>query len=230
MQVESVNENTCIIYFGEVISEDTAHLIQKAVVRLRHALGVILLDIVPSYTSILVCFDLTKTDRFDIKAKINQALIESSDDISVNNDSLLIEIPVYYGSEVALDLNEVSQLTQRTPQQVIDIHSSKEYRVYAIGFSPGFSYLGSLDPKIIVPRKSKPRLKVPTGSVGLADNQTAIYPSSTPGGWQVIGRTPLTMLDWQSETLTKLNMGDRIRFKPINRDEYQDLGGTFDGI
>lgn len=230
MRVESVNENTCIIYFGEVISEDTAHLIQMAVVRLQHALGGILLDIVPSYTSILICFDLTKTDRFDIKSKINQALVGSNNNVSVNSDSSLIEIPVYYGSEVALDLKEVSQLTKLTPQEVINIHSKKEYRVYAIGFSPGFSYLGSLDPQIIVPRKSKPRLKVPTGSVGLADNQTAIYPSSTPGGWQIIGRTPLTMLDWQSETLTKLNVGDRICFKSISKNEYQDLGGTFDGV
>lgn len=230
MRVESVNENTCIIYFGEVISEDTAHLIQMAVARLRHALGEILLDIVPSYTSILICFDLTKTDRFDIKSQINQAVVGSNNDISVNSDSSLIEIPVYYGSEVALDLKEVSQLTNLPPQEVINIHSQKEYRVYAIGFSPGFSYLGSLDSQIVVPRKSKPRLKVPTGSVGLADNQTAIYPSSTPGGWQVIGRTPLTMLDWQSKTLTKLNVGDRIRFKPISKNEYQDLGGTFDGV
>ncbi|PMH44892.1 allophanate hydrolase [Vibrio sp. 10N.286.49.B3] len=230
MRVEVINENTCIIYCGERINEETSHQVQTVVNCLYQSLGSILIDVVPSYTSILLCFDLDKTDYFDIKQRIHHAINEANATSLLDREHQLIEIPVYYGLEVAYDLEAVSQLTQLTHEEVINIHLGREYRVYAIGFSPGFSYLGSLDKRIVVPRKAKPRLKVPTGSVGLADNQTAIYPSSTPGGWQIIGRTPIAMLDWQSKNLTKLNVGDRIRFKSVSKTEYHDLGGTFDGV
>ena len=104
----------------------------------------------------------------------------------------------------------------------------RTYRVYAIGFSPGFAYLGITDQRIALPRKATPRQKIPTGSVGIAGSQTAIYPSATPGGWQIVGRTPQRMIDWDSDSLALVSVGDRVRFRSIDRQEYLDLGGSLD--
>ncbi|MFD2177907.1 5-oxoprolinase subunit PxpB [Veronia pacifica] len=225
MRIEAVNEQTLIVYFGDRIDDKIAADVNRAIFQVREHLGDLVTDMVPSYNSILISFNLHRTDRFDIIKRIRLALNTNTDQTSENTHHQVVEIPVYYGEEVALDLADVCQQTGLNSETVINIHSEREYRVYAIGFSPGFAYLGSLDDAIVVPRKSTPRLKVPTGSVGLADNQTAIYPSSTPGGWQIIGRTPLDMVDWNSESLAKVNVGNRVRFCPINRDEFLKRGG-----
>ncbi|MDD1794450.1 5-oxoprolinase subunit PxpB [Enterovibrio sp. ZSDZ42] len=230
VRIEAVNEQTLIVYFGDKIDEAIAADVNHAIFQIRQALGALITDIIPSYNSILVSFDLAQTDRFDIIKRIKFALSTQANTETDNSDNVLVEIPVYYGEDVALDLTDVCTKTGLDADAVIKLHSEREYRVYAIGFSPGFAYLGSLNDAIIMPRKSTPRLKVPTGSVGLADSQTAIYPSSTPGGWQIIGRTPLDMLDWDSETLARVNVGNRVKFCPIDKETYIKLGGVFDEL
>ncbi|MDF2186674.1 5-oxoprolinase subunit PxpB [Grimontia hollisae] len=225
-RIESVNEQTLIVYFGDNIDEAVAANVNRAIFQVRESLGDLVTDMIPSYNSMLVGFDLSRTDRFDIIKRIRLALASNSSEINDRSDNQVVEIPVYYGEEVALDMPDVCEKTGLDSASVIKRHSQREYRVYAIGFSPGFAYLGSLDDAIVVPRKSTPRLKVPTGSVGLADNQTAIYPSSTPGGWQIIGRTPLNMVDWDSDSLAKVNVGNRVRFCPVDRDEFLKQGGV----
>ncbi|CZF83084.1 Kinase A inhibitor [Grimontia celer] len=225
-QIEAVNEQTLIVYFGDRIDDAIAADVNLAIFQVRESLGDLVTDIIPSYNSMLIGFDLNRTDRFDIIKRIRLALESNTDAVTNNNDNQVVEIPVYYGEEVALDMSDVCEKTGLDSKSVIKLHSEREYRVYAIGFSPGFAYLGSLDDAIVMPRKSTPRLKVPTGSVGLADNQTAIYPSSTPGGWQIIGRTPLNMVDWDSESLAKVNVGNRVRFCPIDKDEFLKQGGV----
>ncbi|WP_325895351.1 5-oxoprolinase subunit PxpB [Grimontia sp. NTOU-MAR1] len=225
-RIEAVNEQTLIVYFGDRIDDAIAADVNHAIFQVRESLGDLVTDIIPSYNSMLIGFDLNRTDRFDIIKRIRLALESNTDAVTNNNDNQVVEIPVYYGEEVALDMSDVCDKTGLDSESVIKRHSEKEYRVYAIGFSPGFAYLGSLDDAIVMPRKSTPRLKVPTGSVGLADNQTAIYPSSTPGGWQIIGRTPLNMVDWDSESLAKVNVGNRVRFCPIDKDEFLKQGGV----
>ncbi|WP_158162749.1 5-oxoprolinase subunit PxpB [Grimontia hollisae] len=225
-RIESVNEQTLIVYFGDNIDETVAADVNRAIFQVRESLGDLVTDMIPSYNSMLVGFDLNRTDRFDIIKRIRLALESSTSEINDRSDNQVVEIPVYYGEEVALDMPDVCEKTGLDSASVIKLHSQREYRVYAIGFSPGFAYLGSLDDAIVVPRKSTPRLKVPTGSVGLADNQTAIYPSSTPGGWQIIGRTPLNMVDWESDSLAKVNVGNRVRFCPVDRDEFLKQGGV----
>lgn len=225
-RIESVNEQTLIVYFGDNIDETVAADVNRAIFQVRESLGDLVTDMIPSYNSMLVGFDLNRTDRFDIIKRIRLALESSTSEINDRSDNQVVEIPVYYGEEVALDMPDVCEKTGLDSASVIKRHSQREYRVYAIGFSPGFAYLGSLDDAIVVPRKSTPRLKVPTGSVGLADNQTAIYPSSTPGGWQIIGRTPLNMVDWDSDSLAKVNVGNRVKFCPIDREEFLKQGGV----
>lgn len=140
----------------------------------------------------------------------------------------LIRIPVYYGEEVALDSTEVEQLTGLAFEEICRLHQSQIYRVYAIGFAPGFAYLGSTAEELHVPRKISPRLTVPKGSVALADNQTAIYPASSPGGWQIIGRSPVEMIDWHREPPMLVKAGDRVEFYAISREEFISLGGDLD--
>ncbi|WP_283132426.1 5-oxoprolinase subunit PxpB [Enterovibrio norvegicus] len=226
LKIEAVSEQSLIVYFGDTIDEAIAANVNRAIFQVRRELDDVVTDIVPSYNSMLVCFDLNQTDRFDIIKRIKHALASNAEDLSDSSDNVVIEIPVYYGEEVALDMADVREKTTLDAETVIKLHSERQYRVYAIGFSPGFAYLGSLDDAIVMPRKSTPRLKVPTGSVGLADNQTAIYPSSTPGGWQIIGRTPLSMLDWKSRNLARVNVGNRVKFCPIDKQEFLAQGGV----
>ena len=187
-----------------------------------------MIDLVPSYTSVLVCYDANRTDRFGIASRLRKALSEGEQEAPDESASSTIELPVYYGDEVGLDLDEVCDYSGLSRDEVVRIHSEQTYRVYAIGFSPGFAYLGITDQRIALPRKATPRQKIPTGSVGIAGSQTAIYPSATPGGWQIVGRTPQRMIDWDSDSLALVSVGDRVRFRSIDRQEYLDLGGSLD--
>lgn len=228
MRIEPVNENTCIVYFGDRISDETADRIQQATQQIRKTMADVITDLVPSYTSILVCYDLERADRFAITHRLRQVLEQHAALGTPGTPHQTVELPVYYGPEVALDLDDVCEFAGLPEDEVIRIHSQSTYRVYAIGFSPGFAYLGSTDQRIAIARKSTPRLKVPSGSVGIAGNQTAIYPSSTPGGWQIVGRTPRRMIDWESDSLALVQVGDRVRFRPIDREEFIELGGHLD--
>lgn len=225
MRIEAVNENSCMVYLGETIDERVADQVKRAVDRIRAELAELVVDLVPSYSSVLVSYDLRRADRFLIQARLRAALAPRGDAAGTAAPGREVELPVYYGPEVALDLEEISRHAGLSPDEVIAIHSQTRYRVYAIGFSPGFAYLGNTDPRIAMPRKATPRLKVPTGSLGIADTQTAIYPSSTPGGWQIIGRTPARMIDWASDSLALMEVGDRVRFRPVGREEFLELGG-----
>ena len=228
MIIEAVNESTCIVYFGDRISDDIAGQVKWATEAIRQNLSDLVIDLVPSYTSVLVCYDADRTDRCGIASRLRKALSQSEQEAPDESASSTIELPVYYGDEVGLDLDEVCDYSGLSRDEVVRIHSEQTYRVYAIGFSPGFAYLGITDQRIALPRKATPRQKIPTGSVGIAGSQTAIYPSATPGGWQIVGRTPQKMIDWDSESLALVSVGDRVRFRSIDRQEYLDLGGSLD--
>lgn len=230
MNIQSVNECSLIICLGDEITPDIADKVKRAGEIIRTSFGDVLVDMISSYTSILVTYDVSKIDNLSIKGKLKKLLEckDLSDEHPTLNNEIIL--PVYYGPEVALDLQEICEFSGITAPEVIEIHSNTPYRVYAIGFSPGFAYLGNIDSKISIPRKTTPRLKVPSGSVGIADTQTAIYPSNTPGGWQIVGRTPLKMIDWNSESLALMEVGDKVRFEPISRERFIELGGSFDEL
>lgn len=133
----------------------------------------------------------------------------------------IVSIPVLYGGEVGPDLEYVAKHHGISPEEVIQIHSKNDYLVYMIGFAPGFPYLGGLDERIATPRKKTPRLQIAAGSVGIAGNQTGVYPLETPGGWQIIGRTPRKLFLPNQSPPTLLQSGDTIRFVPITPEEYK---------
>lgn len=226
--IDMVSNHACLLTFSQVISEATSNYIALVTQKLTGLDGII--DLVPSYTTLLVVFDDDEYDRFAIFKTLRQS-IEAVDpnDFSLN-DQRDVVIPVYYGKEVGPDLEDVAKHCQLSINEVIKRHSETVYRAYAIGFTPGFAFLGNTPDELHVPRKTTPRLKVPVGSVAIAENQTAVYPSVTPGGWQIIGRTPVNLIDWGSENLALIAMGDAVRFEAISRDEFLVQGGQLDGF
>ncbi len=137
----------------------------------------------------------------------------------------IVEIPVCYGEEFGPDLQYVAEYNNLTTDEVIAIHSNGEYLVYMIGFAPGFPYLGGMSESIATPRRKSPRMSIPAGSVGIAGMQTGVYPIATPGGWQLIGNTPVELFRPLDNPPTLLQSGDRIRFYPITRREYEEYKG-----
>ena len=226
--IEMVSNQACLLTFSQVISEATSNYIAQVTQHLVKLAGIV--DLVPSYTTLLVVFDDDHYDRFAIFKTIRQT-IEAIDpnDFSVK-DQREVVIPVYYGKEVGPDIEDVASHCKLSIDEVIKRHQETTYRAYAIGFTPGFAFLGNTPDELHVPRKTTPRLKVPVGSVALAENQTAVYPSVTPGGWQIIGRTPVNLIDWGSKNLALIAMGDSVRFEPISRDEFLVQGGQLDGF
>ncbi|WP_252179698.1 5-oxoprolinase subunit PxpB [Endozoicomonas sp. 4G] len=227
MNICRVNENSVIVYFSDTISPDTADAIARVIPVIRQELGSCLVDMIPSYTSILISFDPVVIGLKAFVEELKQALVVAEHSGPNLTTADVIKLPVYYGPEVSLDAEEVSAHTGLSFDQIVDIHSSTLYRVYAIGFVPGFAYLGNTDQRIAIPRKKTPRLKVPQGSLAIAEQQTAIYPRPSPGGWQIIGRTPVGLIDYQSENLTVFKMGTKVKFTPVSKEKYLELGGVF---
>ena len=137
-------------------------------------------------------------------------------------------LPVYYAPEAGIDLESLAERAGLPISEVIDLHAGAEYRVYAIGFAPGFAYLGEVDERIAAPRLATPRASVPRGSVAIADRQTAVYPSVSPGGWNLIGRCPVPMFDPDAQPCMPVAVGDTVRFEPISRERFLTLGGDLE--
>ncbi len=159
-----------------------------------------------------------------VKAQLEEVLEKLDFDCAY--EAHIVEIPVCYGGEAGPDIEHVAQVHQLTVEEVIALHTQGSYLVYMIGFAPGFPYLGGLSEKLHTPRRETPRTAIPAGSVGIAGMQTGVYPIETPGGWQIIGRTPLQLFDWNSEAKTLLKCGDIAKFYPISYAEYQRLKET----
>jgi KipI family sensor histidine kinase inhibitor len=168
---------------------------------------------VPGYASVLVPINPL---RLEIDRAIDRLapLVDSLASVGPGEAGKLVEVPTRYGGENGPDLEEVAARHDLSRSQVIELHASVEYRVYMLGFAPGFAYLGRLPKAIATPRRATPRTSVPAGSVGIADDQTGIYPFETPGGWQLIGRTELRLWDVDHEPAALLAPGDRVRFIP----------------
>ncbi len=216
--------DSIIIYFSDFISKENASIVQYNYVLLKNLENRGIIDITPSYTSILVHYDLNCFTSKSIVDFLKQHLclkIEKEKD-----ESRAVEVPIYYDLEVGFDLQRISDLSGIGIEEIIDIHSSTLYSVYTIGFLPGFAYLGEVDAKIATPRLETPRRKIAKGSLGIADKQSAIYPIQSPGGWNIIGRTYLDMFDKNLEGFSYLNVGDRVKFKPISKDEFLTNGGV----
>lgn len=225
MKVVAVSENTLLIVGEQCINDENTSRIRQLTSTLQQAFSSVIIDIIPAYASIHITFNVLIIS-VDIFIKKIEKIISDTEIIAPRvSAKKIIDIPTYYGDEVALDLSLLANNLQLSVEDIIRIHSEKIYDVYAIGFSPGFAYLGHVDTRIASPRKQEPRKKVAQGSVGIADQQTAIYPTDSPGGWQIIGRTPLALLDYSREPLSIFTVGDQVKFIPISKKEYCALGG-----
>ena len=191
------------------------------------------IELAPAYTSVTVFFDpivvakaaKTRDTVFDwLAAHIHASVAEVADSgRKLGSASRTVEIPVSYDSEFAFDLDHVAQTAGLSPAKVIDLHSSAEYRVACIGFVPGFPFLTGLPRKLATPRRDVPRKEIPPGSVGIGGAQTGIYPLRSPGGWNLIGRTPLRLFDPARNPPVLLRAGERVRFRKITRDEFESF-------
>lgn len=224
MQIKVASVDSVILYFGETISKEVSLKVKTAYRLLKDSSPDGLIEIIPSYTSILISYDVFKFDFNSIKKSLEKCLNDLT--IIAENDSKIITIDVYYGSEVGLDLQRVASMTHNTIDEVIQIHSSKIYDVYAIGFLPGFAYLASVDESIVTPRLETPRKSIPKGSVAIADNQTAVYPQNSPGGWNILGRTTFELFDKSLESLSLISIESKIKFNSITKEQYLAQGGS----
>jgi KipI family sensor histidine kinase inhibitor len=207
-RITPLGDSAITITFGDEISEELNECVVSETLRVRRARIPGVHDVVPSYAALGVHYDPSRISYTDLVARIN-SLPAVSQDRYVQDASQTHIIPVTYDGE---DLAEVASRCGLSAEQVIEIHTSREYRVFVIGFVPGFAYLGRLDERLVLPRRDSPRKRVPAGSVAIAEAQTGIYPSATPGGWHLIGRTDVTMFDPRREKASLLAVGDRVRF------------------
>jgi inhibitor of KinA len=175
-------------------------------------------DVVPTYRSVAIYYDPLRTDSAALMTLIEREAGVPAPDSSVA--SAPVRIPVCYGAELGPDLAVVAAFGNMSEEEVVRLHTAATYRVFMLGFVPGFAYLGIVDQRIAMPRRSAPRVRVPVGSVGIAGVQTGVYPAETPGGWQLIGRTPTKPFDPAREPPFLMKAGDSVQFYPIDRAEF----------
>ena len=190
------------------------------------------IELAPAYTTVALFYDPIRAieagapveDIFSwFEQRIGDAISNAKNASAHSIPSTTVEIPVCYASEFAFDLDDVARRTDLEPNEVIALHSSTEYRVHCVGFTPGFPFLGGLPPKLAAPRRETPRTEIPAGSVGIGGKQTGIYPVKSPGGWNIIGRTPLRLFDPKRNPPVLVRAGDGVRFRPISREEFDQL-------
>jgi KipI family sensor histidine kinase inhibitor len=223
MQFKVASVDSLIIYFGNEISQDISLKVKKAFKNIRDLKDDGLIEIIPSYNSIFITYDIFEYDFNTLKEKMRSSInLDSLDEV----EEKIITIDVYYGKEVGFDLEDISIKTSLSINEIISIHSNKLYDVYAIGFLPGFAYLGSVDKKIAMPRLSSPKKIIPKGSLAIADIQTAVYPQNSPGGWNIIGKTAMELFDKKHKYLSPLSVGNKVKFNPITKEEFLNQGGV----
>jgi KipI family sensor histidine kinase inhibitor len=215
------SDQSLLVYFGHEITLQAHERVRRLLrlLELEPIAGV--RNVHPAYCSLLVKFDALKLQHAELEAILRKYL-ERLEEVSLP-EPRQVEIPVCYGGEYGPDLSDVAAMHGMTAAQAIEIHSSTSYLVYFLGFVPGFAYLGELPEALVTPRLAAPRRRVPAGSVGIAGSQTGVYPFATPGGWRLLGRTPMAMFRTDREALSLLSIGDRVRFTPISREQFAAL-------
>ena len=221
MRMTPASDSALLVRFGESISLEAHRRVIALYQAFERRRDDRIRNLHPAYATLLIDFDPLSATHHELENLVLSLSSELEGPEIWGTEP--IEIPVCYEAEFAPDLENVAQYLRMTPEQVVSLHASGEYRVYFLGFSPGFAYLGGLPQALRVPRLETPRTHVRAGSLGLAGEQTGIYPNDSPGGWQLIGRTPERMFDPSQDPASRLRPGDRIRFKRIGRGEFEQL-------
>ena len=222
-QLTTAGENALMLYFDQRIDPQISARVQQACQLIRLELADDLFDLLPSYASVLIGFNPLTTDVYRVKAQLQHCLKQLTDNTAQSGKC--VELPVYYSAESGPDLALIASQKQLSTDEVIRLHQAQSYRVYAIGFAPGFAYLGEVAPQLQMPRLSTPRARVPKGAVAIADRQTAVYPAASPGGWNLIGLCPVPMFTPGAEPAMPVAVGDEVRFVGIDKAEFLRLGG-----
>lgn len=223
-RIESAALDTLTLRLFDSIDERNMPWLLAAAERIRDSFGSALIDLVPSYSTLMISFDLLQLDERQARSRIRGAL----DDLQPLDDGrsgTIHQIPVWYDASVGPDLPVLARQRSLSEADLARMHCERDYRVFALGFAPGFAYMGLVEPQLVAPRLSTPRQRVPAGSVGIAERQTAIYPLVSPGGWNLLGRTPAALFDRQRDGYSLLAPGDRVRFIAIDHAEFIRLGG-----
>lgn len=227
--VAPLGDQSLFVTLGEDISPDTHRLVRTLTEGLENRQFPWIDEIVPSYTGVAVYYDAYKLySEFPDASPYGTAATSLSEFISTlkeetTTEERIVEVPVCYGGDYGPDLSVVAEENGLKEEEVITLHSSINYLVYMLGFAPGFPFLGGMDERIATPRKESPRLRVPSGSVGIAGSQTGVYPVDTPGGWQLIGRTPLVLFNAEETPPSYIQPGDRVKFYSVSPEEFKRL-------
>lgn len=220
--ISPVGNRAISIDFGQVIDPTINRHIRQTIERIKALQLEGIIELVPTYCALLVEYDAMLYSYSEI-CNIIEPTLEEGMTNTTNELVTVVEVPTVYGGEFGPDLSFVASHNHLSEDEVISIHSGTDYLVYMLGFIPGFTYLGGMDPRIATPRLSSPRTLIPAGSVGIAGEQTGTYPSDSPGGWQIIGRTPVTMYDMSKAQAALLKAGDYVRYVPIDESEFHRI-------
>lgn len=221
MRFRAASDQALLVYLGEEIGLSTHERVVRLLRLLQREPLPWVRNLQPAYCSLLVSFDACQVEHAQVEATL-RGYEARAEKIALRKPRR-VEIPVCYGGEFGPDLETVAAAHGLKTERVIELHSSPTYHSYFLGFAPGFAYLGDLPEALATPRLATPRKKVPAGSVGIAGKQTAVYPFATPGGWNLLGRTPLQMFRVDRETMGLVDVGDEVRFYAITREEFAEL-------
>lgn len=220
-KINLISDSSIEILFPNEINKDINKKIRMLTKVINEKIGDDIVDIIPAYHNILINFDCLKTDPRVFYKEIKKIVANPLDEEIYKKE--IVEIPVCYEKPFNFDIQDVCRANNLSKEEVIKRHTFPEYLVYMIGFTPGFPYLGGMDNSISTPRKQQPRTSIPAGSVGIAGSQTGIYPVESPGGWQIIGRTPYNLFDPYRNPAVLIEAGQYIKFKSITKDEFKSI-------
>lgn len=213
-------ESTILIEWPQIISMEILNDIRIFVAKIESKNNENILELNFIYCSLLIIYN-SKNNCFNEIKNTLISLYANEENVPVKSEKILWHIPVCYDEKFGIDLSYLSSEKKLSVEKIISLHSSVDYTVYGIGFLPGFLYLGELSDKLYFPRRNFPRINVPKGAVAIGAKQTGIYPQSSPGGWHIIGNTPISLFDVKKETPCVITPGDEIRFKAITKEEYE---------
>ena len=219
-RISPMGDSAVVIGVGDEIGVKTHDRVRTLIHQLETHPPDAMIEYIPAFTNVTVIYDPLHATHGEFTTRVEE-LIGSAAEVLETVEARSIVVPVCYGGEFGPDLDSVSSAKDMNPDEVVAVHTEPEYLVYMIGFAPGFPYMGGMSERIATGRRDSPRQRIPAGTVGIAGRQTGIYSIESPGGWQLIGRTPLRLFRPEDEEPTLLRAGDRVRFESIDSDEYE---------
>lgn len=226
-KIEPLGDSAVTVTFGDAIDETIHQAVCRFFQTVEQSPFPWMIEAVPTYTGVAIHYHPVNVKSGDcfpfiqVKKEVEQRLNQMAHDLFDEQKERIVEIPVCYGGKYGPDLGAVADYHHISIDKVIKIHAERQYRVYMIGFAPGFPYLGGLSSRLATPRKQTPRVKIPQGSVGIAGEQTGVYPMESPGGWQLIGRTPIKLFRPEHGEPSLLKTGDLVQFVPIDKETFE---------